>query len=79
MNHLVNSYGIPSLDFGLDILTGRELEVMQRVLLPGKNIAYDLNISESTLNSHLNNIKNKTRLLNIQQLVYFGTKTGLIN
>lgn len=79
MNHLVNSYGIPRLDIDLGIFTRREMEVMKRVLLPGKNIAYDLNISESTVNSHMVNIKNKTGLADIKQLVYFSTKKGIIN
>lgn len=79
MNLLVNSYGTPQLDFDLSRLTARELQVMKRVLLPAKNIAYELEISESTLNSHLVNIRNKTGLLDIKQLVYFSTKKGLIN
>lgn len=79
MNHLINPYGIPNLDFDLKILTSREIEVMERVLLPGKNMAYDLNISENTLNSHMVNIRNKTRLVDIRQLVYCSIKKGLIN
>lgn len=79
MKHLINSYGIPSLDFDLGIFTDREMDVMRRVLLPGKIIAFDLNISESTVNSHLVNIKNKTGLRDIKQMVYFSTKTGIIN
>jgi DNA-binding NarL/FixJ family response regulator len=86
MNHLPNSYGIqidswgvPAINFGLEVLTEREKEVVRRVLLPGKNIAFDLNISEYTVNSHLTNIRNKTGLQDMKQLVYFGTKTGIIN
>lgn len=79
MNHLVNSYGIPNANIDLGILTDREMDVMKRVLLPGKRIAYDLNISESTVNSHIVNIRNKTGLLDIKQMIWLSTVKGLIN
>lgn len=79
MNYLINSYGIQIPDFDLGILTNREIEVMQRVILPGKDLAYGLNISENTLNSHMVNIRNKTRLLDIRQIVACSLKKGLIN
>ncbi|WPU91851.1 LuxR C-terminal-related transcriptional regulator [Mucilaginibacter sabulilitoris] len=79
MNYLINSYGIQIPDFDLNILTQREIEVMRRVILPGKEIAYDLNISENTLNSHMVNIRNKTRLMDIRQIVCCSMKKGLIN
>lgn len=79
MDLLKRNYGIPALNFEVGILTPRELQIIQRLLLPSKNIAYDLNISEHTVTSHVTNIKNKTGLLDKYQMVYFGTKTGLIN
>jgi DNA-binding CsgD family transcriptional regulator len=79
MNHLPNSYGIPKLTFDLEILTPRELEILQRALLQQKNIAYDLGISYNTVVSHITNIRNKTGLLTSNELCYFlGTKNGHI-
>jgi len=80
MNPLTNLYGIPSLNFEVGILTPRELEVMQRALLPDKNIAFDLNISYYTVMAHLRSIRQKTGLLDKNQMSYFlGTKQGVIN
>jgi DNA-binding CsgD family transcriptional regulator len=81
MNQLVNNnYGIPAINFEVGILTPREIEVIGRILLPSKNIAYDLNISEHTVTSHVTNIKHKTGLLDKYQMAYFlGTRQGLIN
>ncbi|WP_219222342.1 response regulator transcription factor [Pedobacter antarcticus] len=80
MNLLINNYGIPALNFEVNILTPREIEVIKRVLLPSKNIAYDLNISEHTVSSHLTNIKNKTGMLDKYHMAYFlGTRKELIN
>ncbi|WP_443945555.1 response regulator transcription factor [Pedobacter sp. AW1-32] len=80
MNHLViNNYGIPKIDFSPDIFTIREREVMKRILLPDKNIATDLKVSYHTVQAHKVNIKNKTGLYDKAQLVYYATKTGLIN
>lgn len=80
MNLLTNNYGIPALDFEVGILTPREIEVMQRALLPHKNIAYDLGISYNTIISHITNIRNKTGLISSNEMCYFlGTKKGLIN
>jgi len=80
MTPLTNAYGIPSLNFDISILTQRELEVVERVLLPGKNIASSLGISENTVNVHLTNIKTKTGLLDKYQMAYYlGTKKGAIN
>lgn len=80
MNQLVNHYGLPAFNFEVGILTPREIEIIERVLLPSKNIAFDLNISEHTVTSHLTNIKNKTGLLDKYQMAYFlGTRQGNIN
>ena len=80
MELLANNYGIPSLDFEVGILTPRELEIMQRAVLPHKLIAYDLGISYNTIISHITNIRNKTGLLSSNEMCYFlGTKQGLIN
>jgi len=80
MNLLKNTYGIPSLDFEVGILTPREIEVMQRALLPDKHIAFDLEISYYTVMAHLKNIRQKTGLLDKHQMSYYlGTKQGLIN
>jgi len=79
MNLLAANYGIPSLDFEVGILTKREIEIVERALLPDKNIAWELGISYYTVLSHLKSIRQKTGLLDKNQLVYFGTKKGLIN
>lgn len=79
MNLLTANYGIPSLDFEVGILTKREIEIVERALLPDKNIAWELGISYYTVLSHLKSIRQKTGLLDKNQLVYFGTKKGLIN
>jgi DNA-binding CsgD family transcriptional regulator len=79
MNLLTTNYGIPSLDFEVGILTKREIEIVERALLPDKNIAWDLGISYYTVLSHLKSIRQKTGLLDKNQMVYFGTKKGLIN
>jgi DNA-binding CsgD family transcriptional regulator len=79
MNLLTANYGIPSLDFEVGILTKREIEIVERALLPDKNIAWELGISYFTVLSHLKSIRQKTGLLDKNQLVYFGTKKGLIN
>jgi len=79
MSPLTKNYGIPALNFEVGILTPREIQIIERLLLPSKNIAYDLNISEHTVTNHVSNIKIKTGLLDKYQMVYFGTKKGLIN
>lgn len=79
MNQLVNNYGVPDINYEVGLLTKREIEVVERALLPDKNIACDLNISYYTVLSHLKSIRNKTGLQDGRQLVYFGIKTGLIN
>jgi len=79
MNPLTNHYGVPTLDFEVGTLTPREMEIMQRALLPDKQIAWDLGISIYTVLSHFKNIRNKTGLLDKSQLVYFATKKGYIN
>lgn len=79
MNLLTANYGIPSLDFEVGILTKREIEIIERALLPDKNIAWELGISYYTVLSHFKSIRQKTGLLDKNQLVYFGTKKGLIN
>ncbi|MEJ2905038.1 LuxR C-terminal-related transcriptional regulator [Pedobacter panaciterrae] len=79
MNLLTNNYGIPALNFDVGILTPREIEIVERTLLPDKNIAWDLGISYFTVLSHLKSIRQKTGLQDKGQLVYFGTKKGIIN
>jgi DNA-binding CsgD family transcriptional regulator len=79
MNPLTNIYGIPQIDFEVGILTKREIEIVERSLLPDKNIAWDLDISYYTVLSHLKSIRNKTGLQDGRQMVYFGLKSGLIN
>lgn len=77
---LTNIYGIPALNFEVGILTPREIEVMQRALLPDKNIAFDLDISYYTVLAHLRSIRQKTGLVDKNQMSYFlGTKKGLLN
>lgn len=76
----LTNYGIPSLNFEVGILTPREIETIQRTLLPDKNIATDLNISYYTVLSHFKNIRLKTGLQDKLQLAYYlGTKQGIIN
>ncbi|RZK77494.1 MAG: LuxR family transcriptional regulator [Pedobacter sp.] len=79
MNSLTNPYGVPNLNFEVGILTPREIEIVERSLLLDKTIADSLGISYYTVLSHLKNIRNKTGLIDKNQLVYFGTKAGLIN
>lgn len=79
MSLLLNNYGIPALDFEVGILTPREIEIVERSLLPDKCIAWDLGISYYTVLSHLKSIRQKTGLHDGKQMVYFGMKTGLIN
>jgi len=79
MNPLTNIYGVPTFDFEVGALTTREIEVMQRTLLPDRNIAIDLQISYHTVMSHLKNIRNKTGMHNKEHMVYFALKKGLIN
>jgi DNA-binding CsgD family transcriptional regulator len=79
MNQLTNNYGVPAINFEVGILTKREIEIVERSLLPDKNIAWELDISYYTVLSHLKSIRNKTGLHDGRQLVYFGIKTGLIN
>ncbi|MBB6109766.1 helix-turn-helix transcriptional regulator [Mucilaginibacter lappiensis] len=79
MNQLITNYGVPEINFEVGILTKREIEIVERSLLPDKNIAWDLNISYYTVLSHLKSIRQKTGLQDGRQLVYFGIKKGLIN
>lgn len=80
MNLLANPYDLPAFNFEVGILTPREIEVIKRILLPSKNIAFDLNISEHTVNAHLTNIKNKTGMVDKYHMAYFlGTRQGSIN
>lgn len=79
MNTLTNNYGVPDLNFDVGILSPREIEIIERSLLLDKTIAWDLGISYHTVISHLRSIRNKTGLHDKGQLVYFGTKKGLIN
>lgn len=80
MNQLpATYYGIPPIDFEVGILTPREIEIVQRTLLPDKNIADALGISYYTVLSHLKSIRHKTGLLDKSHMVYFGTKKGIIN
>lgn len=79
MKPLTTNYGIPSLDFEVGILTKREIEILERTLLPDKNIAWELGISYYTVLSHLKSIRQKTGLFDKSHMVYFATKKGLIN
>jgi DNA-binding CsgD family transcriptional regulator len=79
MNLLPINYGVPAINFEVGILTKREIEIVERALLPDKQIAWDLDISYYTVLSHLKSIRNKTGLHDGRQLVYFGLKKGLIN
>ena len=60
-------------------LSQREIEILERSLLPDKNIADNLNISYHTVKSHLKNIKKKTGYYTTRQLVCYATKQGYIN
>lgn len=78
MKSLTNIYGIPTLNFEVGILTPRELEVMKIAFLPGKHIADELHIHISTVNTHLKNIKNKTKLADSKEMAWFaGYLNGL--
>ncbi|WP_183567404.1 helix-turn-helix transcriptional regulator [Mucilaginibacter sp. SP1R1] len=79
MNLLVNNYGVPAINFEVGILTKREIEIVERSILPDRQIAWDLDISYYTVLSHLKSIRNKTGIQDGRQLVYFGIKKGLIN
>jgi DNA-binding CsgD family transcriptional regulator len=77
MNLLTNNYGIPALNFEVGILTPREIEIMQRALLPDRSIASELGISYHTVISHLRSIRIKTGLLDKSHMTYFlGTQKG---
>ncbi|MEO6522185.1 MAG: LuxR C-terminal-related transcriptional regulator [Mucilaginibacter sp.] len=78
MKILPTTYGIPNIDFEVDILTPREIDIFQRTLLPDKNIAHDLGISYYTVLSHYKSIRQKTGLLDkIQIGWYLGYESGL--
>jgi DNA-binding CsgD family transcriptional regulator len=79
MNQLTNNYGVPAINFEIDILTKREIEILRYAILPDKEVAYGLDMSYYTLLSHLKSIRQKTGLQDGKQLVYFGIKKGLIN
>jgi DNA-binding CsgD family transcriptional regulator len=79
MNPLLNNYGVPELNFEVGILTKREIEIVEKSYLTDKQIADLLGISYFTVLSHLKAIRNKTGLQDGRQMVYFGTKKGLIN
>jgi DNA-binding CsgD family transcriptional regulator len=49
MNQLTNNYGVPAINFEVGILTKREIEIVERSLLPDKNIAWELDISYYTV------------------------------
>lgn len=64
----------------LEILTGRELEVLRLVAegLPNKQIALRLNISEHTIKFHINAIMGKLGVQSRTEAVVRATRQGLI-
>lgn len=78
MNTLSYPMYLPPADNGGTDLSPREIEILERALLPDKNIADSLNISYHTVKSHLKNIKIKTGYSTTRQLVYYATKKGYI-
>lgn len=79
MNPLPINYDVPAIKLPLGILTNREIQIVERAILPDKQIAWDLDISYYTVLAHLKSIRNKTGIQDGRQLVYFGMKKGLIN
>ena len=80
MNSLTNIYGIPAQNFEVGILTPKELEIYKRALLPDKQIAWDLDISYYTVLSHLKSIRQKTGLVDKNQMCFLlGANQNIIN
>jgi DNA-binding NarL/FixJ family response regulator len=77
---LVASSGAASPVPPLEILTGRELEVLRLVAegLPNKQIALRLNISEHTIKFHINAIMGKLGVQSRTEAVVRATRLGLI-
>lgn len=59
-------------------LTSSELRVLKLIQLPNKLIADTLFLSVTTVESHWQNIRIKTGLLNKPELTHFATRNGII-
>ncbi len=60
-------------------LTPKEIEIV-KLICKGKllkEIAYDLKIKLSTLNTHLKNIYHKTHCSNLRELLLWGLRNGI--
>jgi two-component system, NarL family, response regulator YdfI len=70
-----------SADINKDILTEREIEVLQLLAhgLANKQIALALEISAHTVKFHVSSIYNKLGATNRTEAVRFGLQSGLIN
>lgn len=58
-------------------LTATEMRVLSIIYKPNKNIADDLNMSIETVNSHVQNISEKTGLFGKIELSIFGRSKGI--
>ncbi len=67
-------------DSSIDVLTGRELEVLRLVARGRSNreIAQELFISEKTVKTHVSNILGKLHLEQRTQLVVYAIKNKLV-
>src|SRR5258707_13554386 len=66
---------------GSSDLTGREIEVLQEIVAGNSNkaIANRLNITETTVKSHINNILSKLGVRDRTQAATTAFKRGLVN
>jgi len=60
--------------------TAREIQILQAMArgLTSKQIAFELRISEKTVETHRKNLQQKFDAINASQLIYTSTKLGFI-
>src|SRR5262249_46652750 len=66
--------------YGADVLTNREIEVLQQIASGNRNkdVAANLSIAEDTVKVHMRHIMEKLRAVDRTQAVAIGVRRGII-
>ncbi|MEE2891223.1 MAG: response regulator transcription factor [Pseudomonadota bacterium] len=69
------------VDSPLDLLTGRQREVLQLIAegMTNREMAEHLDVAESTIETHRTNLMNKLDIHDLASLVLFAVRSGLVD
>ena len=78
---VVQSYVQPPTELGLEVLSPRQREILKAIALgrTTKQIAYDLDLSVKTIETHRAQIMERLNIRDVPGLVRFSIRVGLIN